>query len=71
MIREVAYSYTFGIIFLVKKIKIDFGPVFEAIVIEINLIKRKWLLIGYYNPHKDMIRSHLNSIRNKLKSFAL
>ena len=41
-------------------------PVIEAIVIEINLKKRKWLLIGSYNPHKDMIRSHLNSIGNKL-----
>ena len=55
-----------GIIFLVKKIKIDFGPVLEAIVIEINLKKRKWLLICSYNPNKDMIRSHLNSIGNKL-----
>ena len=49
-----------------KKIIIDFGPALEAIVIEINLKKRKWLLIGSYNPHKDTIRSHLNSIGNKL-----
>ena len=50
---------------------IDFKPVLEAIVIEINLKKRKWLLIGSYNPHKDMIRSHLNSIGNKLNELCV
>ena len=54
-----------------KKIIIDFMPVMEAIVIEINLKKRKWLLIGSYNPHKDMIRSHLNSIGNKLNELCI
>ena len=39
-----------------------FCPKIEAIVIEVNLKKRKWLLIGTYNPHKSMIKSNLDSI---------
>ena len=54
-----------------KKITIDFKPVLEAIVIEINLKKRKLLLIGSYNPHKGMIRSHLNSMGNKLNELCI
>ena len=33
--------------------------------------KRKWLLIGSYNLHKDMIRSHLSSIGNKLNELCV
>ena len=33
------------------EIKVEFSTKIEAIVIEINLKKRKWLLIGSYNPH--------------------
>ena len=35
-----------------KKITIDFRPVLEAIVIGINLKKRKWLVICSYNPQR-------------------
>ena len=45
--------------------------VIEAIVIEINLKKRKWLLIGSYNPHKDVIRRHLSSIGDKLNELCI
>ena len=38
-----------------KKIIVNFDPLIEVLVIEINLKKRKCLLIGSYNPHKDMI----------------
>ena len=54
-----------------KKLKLDFNPEIEAIAIEINLKKRKWLLIGSYNPHKDMIRNHLNSIGKLLNDLCL
>ena len=33
-----------------KKIKLDFNPEIEVILIEINMKKRKWVLIGSYNP---------------------
>ena len=49
-----------------KKITLDFRPVLEAIVIQINLKKRIWLLIGSYNPQKIKISHHLNSIANQL-----
>ena len=54
-----------------KKITIDFRPVLESIVIEIDLNKRKWLLIGCYNLHKGMIRCHMNSVGNKLNCVKL
>ena len=49
-----------------RTIKVDFTPKIETIVIEINLKKRKWLLIALYNPHKDMIGNHLDSIGKQL-----
>ena len=54
-----------------KKIIVDFDLLIEVIVIEINLKKRKWLLIGSYNPHKNMIQNHLNSIGGKLNDLCL
>ena len=45
------------------------SPKIEAIVIEINLKKKKWLLIGTYNPHKSMIKTHLNSISMQFDEF--
>ena len=49
-----------------RRINVDFTPKIEAIVIEINLKKRKWLLIGLYNPHKNMIINHLDTIGKQL-----
>ena len=54
-----------------KKIIVDFDPLIEVLVIEINLKKRKWLLIGSYNPHKDMIQNHLKSIGGQLDDLCL
>ena len=31
----------------------------EALLIELNLRKRKWLLCCSYNPHKNLIVAHL------------
>ena len=42
-----------------RAIDITFDPLIEALVIEINLKKKKWLLICFYNPHKSMIQNHL------------
>ena len=45
-----------------RPVNVTFCPKIEAIVIEVNLKKKKWLLIGTYNPHKSMIKSHLDRI---------
>ena len=45
-----------------RLVNVVFCPIIEAIVIEINLKKKKWLLIGTYNPHKSLINKHLESI---------
>ena len=50
----------------VREINIEFSTKIEAIVIEIKLKKRKWLLIETYNPHKNIIDDHLNSLGNCL-----
>ena len=42
-----------------------------AIFIEINLRKRKWLLIGGYNPDKNQISTFLNCIESKLNELCL
>ena len=49
-----------------KKLNINFYPKIEAFAIEINLKKKKWLLISSYNPHKSMIVMHLNGISKQL-----
>ena len=38
----------------------------EAIFLEITLRKRKWLLIGGYNPEKSKISNFVDCIENKL-----
>ena len=35
----------------------------EALFIEINLRKKKWLICCLYNPHKSLISKHLNEIQ--------
>jgi len=41
---------------------------YEAIFIEVNLKKQKWLLGCSYNPHVDNINSHLELLQNSLDS---
>ena len=54
-----------------KKVTINFDPAIEAIAIEINLKKRKWILIGSYNPHKEMIKNHLKNMGSLLDDLCL
>ena len=49
-----------------KIIPVNFMPKIEAIVLEINLKKRKWLLLGIYNPHKVMTTTFLSSLGKNL-----
>ena len=48
-----------GIILLIrehipsKRVNLEFLPKIEGIAIEVNLKKKKWLLISSYNPHKN------------------
>ena len=61
-----------GIMFFVREdipSKIVFksnNTVFEGIDIEINLRKQKWLICFSYNPHKNLIGTHINHISNIL-----
>ena len=42
----------------------------EAIFVEINLRKKKWLLSCSYNPHKSEISNHLNEIGKHFDSYS-
>ena len=45
-----------------RKLIVNFSPIIEAMVIEINLKNKRWLIFCSYNRHKYMIENHLNSI---------
>ena len=38
----------------------------ECIFIEINLFKKKWLICGFYNPHKNQIGDHISFLSKSL-----
>ena len=44
-----------------KLLSIENQPI-EGFYIEINLRKKKWLLCGTYNPHRNNIDNHLDSL---------
>ena len=54
-----------------REINITIESKIEAIFVEINLRKRKWLLTGGYNPNKNEISIFLDSIESKLNVLCL
>ena len=54
-----------------KRISVNFMSNIETIFLEINLKKRKWLLLGIYNPHKEMTNNFLTGIGHKLNELSL
>ena len=62
------YVYT---IIPCRRIHVKFMPKIEAIVLEINLVKRRWLLLGIYNPYKEMTKTFLASLGEKLNELYL
>ena len=54
-----------------REIKITIESKIEAIFVEINLKKRKWILIDGYNPNKYEISIFLDNIESKLNVLCL
>ena len=54
-----------------RRITLDRNKEIEVIVIEINLKKRKWVLLGIYNPHKDMINHFLPCLSSILDELTI
>ena len=52
-----------------KLLLIDNQPI-EGFYIEINLRKKKWLLCGSYNPNRDNIGNHLDSLSRNLALYS-
>ena len=48
-----------------KLLSAESAPI-EGFYIELNFRKKKWLLYGSYNPHKNTIDSHLDSLTRGL-----
>ena len=42
---------------------------FECLFVEINLYKKKWLIVSTYNPCRSTISGHLNNLRKCLDQF--
>ena len=42
----------------------------DCIFIEINLFKKKWLVCGFYNPHKNQIENQITFLCNCLNYYA-
>ena len=52
-----------------KLLSIENQPI-EGFYIEINLRKKKWLLCATYNPHKNNIGNHLDSLSKSLALYS-
>ena len=52
-----------------KLLSIENQPI-EGFYIEINLRKKKWLLCGTYNPHRNNIGNHLDSLRKNVALYS-
>ena len=52
-----------------KFLSIENQPI-EGFYIEINLRKKKWLLCGTYNPHRNNIGNHLDSLSKNLALYS-
>ena len=42
----------------------------ESFYIEINIRKKKWLLVGTYNPNKNLTLNHLKEIGKNLDNYS-
>ena len=49
---------------------LNFDMSIESIFIEINIRKKKWLLVGTYNPNKNLISNHLKEIGKNLDNYS-
>ena len=52
-----------------KLLSIENHPI-EGFYVEINLRKKKWLLCCSYNPHKNNIANHLDSLSKSLALYS-
>ena len=49
---------------------LNFDMSIESFYIEINIRKKKWLLVGTYNPNKSLISNHLKEIGKNLDNYS-
>ena len=49
---------------------LNFDMSIESFYIEINIRKKKWLLVGTYNPNKNLISNHLKEIGKNLDIYS-
>ena len=49
---------------------LNFDMSIESFYIEIDIRKKKWLLVGTYNPNKNLISNHLKEIGKNLDNYS-
>ena len=49
---------------------LNFDMSIESFYIEINIRKKKWLLVGTNNPNKNLISNHLKEISKNLDNYS-
>ena len=49
---------------------LNFDMSIESFYIEINIRKKKWLLVGTYNPNKNLISNHLKEIGKNVDNYS-
>ena len=49
---------------------LNFNMPIESFYIEINTRQKKWLLVGTYNPNKNLISNHLKEIGKNLNNYS-
>ena len=49
---------------------LNFDMSIESFYIEINIRKKKWLLVATYNPNKNLISNHLKEIGKNLDNYS-
>ena len=52
----------------VKPLPLLLGGI-ECLILEITISKKKWILVGTYNPNKSMISSHLDTLGKNLSHY--
>ena len=53
-----------------KKIKKVQNDNIECLLVEINLYKTQWLLVGFYNPNQSLINQHLTCLSINLDTYS-
>ena len=68
MIKEEGLCFLLKVTFPVSGF--CFSEKTEIFLVELNLRKQKWLIFCCYNPHKHLVKDHLQQIKNSIDFYS-